>query len=648
MSSRLSRFSIVAMSSNHRDWRSSMIAYSPAGRSPPAHCRTPGTAAPHLVDERPPPDGVLERLVQRHDRAPVHHAVPRRQLGERVAPRPAPRPASSPPRAPASTPAIRRTAARLLMSFCSRSMSSSADAARRGEHLVQPHRAERRRPVARDQDAGATIDFVVRRGDVARLGIEDARQQRRARAVGPDRPRTAATPAPCHRRAIAPAGGRSARSRCCRRRRRRRCSGTACRRCRRRRRTCPSPGRGSASRSSTRCRRRGRPSAGVGRHLRGRRLADTGRHPGGRRLPVQAGSREDGAAAPSPRRRRARGSNAREPGCPPASPWQAAIRRPTGSACAPTSSRSSERSWTSAPEFVKPQAMRRLWPITTNGTPGIVTPMTSRPAATRCISYQTDGNSTSRCGSLASSGRPLAVRLPAITQLLLLPRLAIGCSHSRPAGQSRRRVAARPDRARLLPCGPRRRQRDGATRRRRRAGGCGAAPGLGASPSTVGASAGIVRASCRAASAPSFCATAARTSSDWWFSASRHASSRPTASVSTGVHGAGVMPSTCISIGRWRGPRAAATAFTPAAYRSSAAFTSGRARCHSASAAARRFNVRNRLSIGRVASPEDLGEPAGGDPPIQLHLPEPLAGVQDPGREPRIIRVAARRRGARA
>jgi hypothetical protein len=70
----------------------------------------------------------------------------------------------------------------------------------------------------------------------------------------------------------------------------------------------------------------------------------------------------------------------------------------------------------------------------TNGTPGIVTPMTSRPAATRCISYQTDGNSTSRCGSLASRGRPVLVRAPDSTQLLLLPRLAIGCSHCRPVG----------------------------------------------------------------------------------------------------------------------------------------------------------------------------------------------------------------------
>ena len=81
----------------------------------------------------------------------------------------------------------------------------------------------------------------------------------------------------------------------------------------------------------------------------------------------------------------------------------------------------------------------------TNGMPGMVTPVTSSPAATRCISYQIDGNSTIRCGSLASIGRPVAVRLPLITQLLLLPRLAIGCSHSRPTGHSTASLAAWPD-----------------------------------------------------------------------------------------------------------------------------------------------------------------------------------------------------------
>ena len=41
-----------------------------------------------------------------------------------------------------------------------------------------------------------------------------------------------------------------------------------------------------------------------------------------------------------------------------------------------------------------------------------------------------------RCGSLASSGRPVAVRDPAITQLLLPPARAVTSSHSRPGGRA--------------------------------------------------------------------------------------------------------------------------------------------------------------------------------------------------------------------
>ena len=51
-----------------------------------------------------------------------------------------------------------------------------------------------------------------------------------------------------------------------------------------------------------------------------------------------------------------------------------------------------------------------------------------------CTSYQIDGISTWRCGSLASNGRPVFVREPAITQLLLSPARAVRSSHSRPGG----------------------------------------------------------------------------------------------------------------------------------------------------------------------------------------------------------------------
>ena len=70
----------------------------------------------------------------------------------------------------------------------------------------------------------------------------------------------------------------------------------------------------------------------------------------------------------------------------------------------------------------------------TNGAPGSVTPATSRSAATTWASYQIAGISTCRCGSLASSGRPVAVRMPDSTQLLLPPARAVMSSHSRPGG----------------------------------------------------------------------------------------------------------------------------------------------------------------------------------------------------------------------
>ena len=91
-------------------------------------------------------------------------------------------------------------------------------------------------------------------------------------------------------------------------------------------------------------------------------------------------------------------------------------------------------SCTSALVLVMPHAIRWLCPSTTNGTLGIVTPITSSPAATRCISHHTDGNSICKCGSLARIGRPLFVRRGASTQLLLLPRRALADSHSRPVG----------------------------------------------------------------------------------------------------------------------------------------------------------------------------------------------------------------------
>ena len=64
---------------------------------------------------------------------------------------------------------------------------------------------------------------------------------------------------------------------------------------------------------------------------------------------------------------------------------------------------------------MKPQAIRSLRPSTTNGTAGSVAPITLRSGASRCARYHTPGAVRWRCGSFASSGAPVAVRLPATT-----------------------------------------------------------------------------------------------------------------------------------------------------------------------------------------------------------------------------------------
>ena len=89
----------------------------------------------------------------------------------------------------------------------------------------------------------------------------------------------------------------------------------------------------------------------------------------------------------------------------------AACRRaPTGrpSTC------SRYRSVTSGPRLVKPQAMSALWPMITPGTPEKVKPATSSGQssgdlpAVQAHLHPDAGHSTPRCGSLASSGSPVA------------------------------------------------------------------------------------------------------------------------------------------------------------------------------------------------------------------------------------------------
>ena len=70
------------------------------------------------------------------------------------------------------------------------------------------------------------------------------------------------------------------------------------------------------------------------------------------------------------------------------------------------------RSWQSAKELVNPQATRLLWPMITNGMPGMVTPVDSKSSpAWTWAAYQIDGIPGTRCGSLQRIGRPVAFAL---------------------------------------------------------------------------------------------------------------------------------------------------------------------------------------------------------------------------------------------
>src|SRR6266702_7365313 len=64
-----------------------------------------------------------------------------------------------------------------------------------------------------------------------------------------------------------------------------------------------------------------------------------------------------------------------------------------------------------------PQAMRSLWPMTIPGANGSEAPEAWRPGAERWHSYHIEGVRIARWGSLASNGRPVALRAPETTQL---------------------------------------------------------------------------------------------------------------------------------------------------------------------------------------------------------------------------------------
>ena len=86
--------------------------------------------------------------------------------------------------------------------------------------------------------------------------------------------------------------------------------------------------------------------------------------------------------------------------------------------------RSQYRSCTSSLKSPIPQAMRALCPMTTPGKPGKENPRAwnaPEEASLECrpTSYQIEGICTPKWVSLARMGLPVAVRLPAMTQLLV-------------------------------------------------------------------------------------------------------------------------------------------------------------------------------------------------------------------------------------
>src|SRR5690606_30747538 len=77
------------------------------------------------------------------------------------------------------------------------------------------------------------------------------------------------------------------------------------------------------------------------------------------------------------------------------------------------------KSITSEPTLVTPHATSLLKPMMIAGVPGRATPYTFTWGDESCIWYQIEGKVSCKWGSLASMGRPVRDRSPAIAQLLL-------------------------------------------------------------------------------------------------------------------------------------------------------------------------------------------------------------------------------------
>src|ERR687891_59416 len=89
-----------------------------------------------------------------------------------------------------------------------------------------------------------------------------------------------------------------------------------------------------------------------------------------------------------------------------------------------------------------PHAAWPLWATGSAGAPTNEAPATSQAGHRRWARYQGAGRRGARCGSLASSGTPLAVRDPAMAQLLEAP--ADGADAEKAARSSASRERAGP------------------------------------------------------------------------------------------------------------------------------------------------------------------------------------------------------------
>ena len=271
---------------------------------------------------------------------------------------------------------------------------------------------------------------------------------------------------------------------------------------------------------------------------------------------------------------------------------------------------STNRSCVSVLAVVTPQAIWSFWPSSTIGAPGTVAPLTQPSGVTIRARYQRIGAPRPRCGSLARIGLPVTVREPETTHSFDAPRFKPG----QRADRCRRRRRSSPAAPRLACCAL--------------SVGCVVigSPGFrpGKNQDTL--------------SGPSFCAIWARNASCSRFCASSSAISLNQTSESAGFHGSGASPEQQ-ELGRQgvlvaveEGVDAVGVGLKPLLRLGR---ERGEARLRLAIEPQRSDELVDLEEVGA----ESLGGAPLADPPVDLHLEEPLAGVQIAERAGRVVHV---------